>query len=290
MYALARNSWKFTNRDKRIHKIQNIEFDAYAPDTMEEIINSMSLLEKWTAKAYLKSTGDNLEFYSDTDLIIKGKELLIDNAELIDSLEILGEDLENSNRKVVILKAYKAYHAYRDMLHYYSVKNLINYIECNSFDKINTDLKYPRVYNWINLGGQLVSESDLDTLRRDIGNEKLTSWIEIHSRYDELWKKYQTDKQKHAYACLNMLYNSDSISTENWLLALDKCVDLQKFVNEQVYYTRKKDYDNKFRQITFRNKEEMTAALGTIDENSFIIEVRRETEEFIQKVNELKSK
>jgi NDP-sugar pyrophosphorylase family protein len=30
MYALARNAWKFKNRDKRIHKIQNIEFEAFA--------------------------------------------------------------------------------------------------------------------------------------------------------------------------------------------------------------------------------------------------------------------
>ena len=59
MYALARNSWKFTSRDKRIHKIQHIEFDAYAPDSMEEVIRAIGLLERWTAKAYLRTRDGN---------------------------------------------------------------------------------------------------------------------------------------------------------------------------------------------------------------------------------------
>jgi hypothetical protein len=57
-------------------------------------------------------------------------------------------------------------------------------------------------------------------------------------------------------------------------------VKIQNFVCDQVYASRKKDFDNPFRQTTFRNKAEMTAAFGTIDENSFIIQVRKETEEF----------
>jgi NDP-sugar pyrophosphorylase family protein len=53
MYALARNSGKYKSRDKRKHKIQNIEFEALAPDTIEEIFNACRLLEIWTAKAWL---------------------------------------------------------------------------------------------------------------------------------------------------------------------------------------------------------------------------------------------
>ena len=34
MYALARNSWKYTDRDKRIDKTQLLEFDFLAPDTV----------------------------------------------------------------------------------------------------------------------------------------------------------------------------------------------------------------------------------------------------------------
>lgn len=290
MYALARNSWKFTNRDKRIHKIQNIEFDAYAPDSMEETIHAMSLLELWTAKAFYRSKGELIDFYSDDELYKKGKELLTGDAAVVDSLDIIGEAVENSHRKVSILKAHKAYFAYRDILHYYGIKNLMEYAQTHSFDSMKTELRAPRITEWANLGGQLMMTTDVDKLRNDIGNNKLKNWDEIHQRYNELWAKYKLDKQKHAYACMCLLYDTDTLSRENWLQALDKGIELQEFVNEQVYITRKKDYENKFRQITFRNKEEMIAALGSIDQNSFIVEVGRETKEFNQKLKELKSK
>jgi len=57
---------------------------------------------------------------------------------------------------------------------------------------------------------------------------------------------------------------------------LEKTVKIQKFVCDQVYNSRKKDFDNPFRQATFRNMDEMNAALGTIEENSFIVQVRQE--------------
>lgn len=289
MYALARNSWKFTSRDKRIHKIQHIEFDAYAPDSMEEVIRAIGLLERWTAKAYLRTREGNAGEMSQTELEAMGRELLMGKAEVVDDLEILGEDMEHSNRKVVIVKVYKAYHAYRDMLHYYAVKNLMKFMDSHPFKAMADALNYPRVTDWVNLGGQLVTGFDLDKLRSDIGNEKLKNWDDIHQRYDELWDRYPLDKQKHAYACLCILYGVPAVTKDCWLNALDKMIELQQFINDQVYITRKKDYDNKFRQITFRNQDEMNAALGTIEQNSFIVEVGRETKELIERINALKS-
>lgn len=288
MYALARNSWKFTSRDKRIHKVQHIEFDAYAPDSMEEVIRAIGLLEKWTAKAYLLKKGEAADGKTDDELVTLGRNLLMGTSEVVDDLEVLGEDMEHSNRKVVIVKAYKAYHAYRDMLHYYAMKNLIKFLDNHPFKAMADALNYPRVTDWVNLGGQLVTASDLDKLRSDIGNEKLKNWDDIHQRYDELWERYPLDKQKHAYACLCILYGVSSVNKYTWTNALDKMIELQQFINNQVYVTRKKDYDNKFRQITFRNQDEMNAALGTIDQNSFIVEVGRETKEFIERINGLK--
>ncbi len=61
MYALARNTWKFQNRDKRKNKIQNIEFDSLAPDTIEEIFHARQLLEIWTAKAKLRQQGSSID-------------------------------------------------------------------------------------------------------------------------------------------------------------------------------------------------------------------------------------
>ena len=64
----------------------------------------------------------------------------------------------------------------------------------------------------------------------------------------------------------------------------------QEYVCDQVYVTRKKDYDNPFRQATYRNMDEMTAAIGTIDENSFILHVKQETEDFKLQAEEIKKR
>jgi hypothetical protein len=108
----------------------------------------------------------------------------------------------------------------------------------------------------------------------------LNTWEDIHKRYDEIWIKYTLDKQKHAFATLCDLSGKKEITVTDWNALVDKAVKIQKFVNDQVYTSRKKDYDNPYKHTTFRNTEEMKAALGSVDENSFIIQVRQETEDF----------
>jgi hypothetical protein len=152
------------------------------------------------------------------------------------------------------------------------------------------DLKGKRQKEWVNLGGQMMSKDDLDKLRLDIGSAKLETWKDIHNRYNDLWAKYKTDKQKHAYATLCELYGTENLTKAEWKSALDKTVTIQKYVCDQVYSSRKKDFDNPYRQSTFRSKAEMKAAFGTIEENSFILQVRQETDEFEKQVEEIKKR
>ncbi len=288
MYALARNSWKFHNRDKRNRKIQNIEFDSLAPDTVEEILHARGLLEIWTAKASLRQEWKSSEDQSDEQLTAMGRELL-SNKDAVNELEVLGEKMEKSKRRAVILKPYEGYHAYRDMLLYYAIKNLMTYIHDNgkSFSNMADSLKGPCSRKWTNLGGQLIPDSDVDQLRQDIASGNLASWDQIHARYAEYWQAYPLEKQKHAYQTLCLLLETDDLTKEQWHSALDKVVTIQEYVCEQVYHSRKKDYENPFRQATYRDTDEMIAAIGTIDDNSFIRQVREETEEFKKTVREI---
>jgi hypothetical protein len=293
MYALARNSWKFQNRDKRVHKVQNIEYEPFAPDTIEEIFTARTLLEIWTAKAYHRQNGISSLTSSDDDLADYGRSLLSGKEEDINRLEVLGENMENTKRKVIIIKTWKAYQAYGDILYYYAVKNLLSYMSSNpdaTLSTMNKELKGKRHPEWINLGGQMMRKDDVDKLRFDIGSGKLKTWKEIHTRYDDLWAKYTLDKQKHAFATLCELIGSDTLTKDNWISALDKAVNIQKFVSDHVYSSRKKDFDNPFRKTTFRNMAEMKAASGTVDENSFIVQVRQETQAFSNLVEEIKKR
>ncbi len=293
MYALARNTWKFQKRDKRKNKIQNIEFDSLAPDTIEEIIQAMELLEIWTAKAYLTKKGEPVESQDDHSLRILGKELLSQKDPNLDNLCVLGENMEKTRRPTVILNSQKSYHAYIDMLLYYAVKNLMDYMQNNpsaTFETLQKDLSGDREINWLNLGGQLIPEKDLDNIRKEIGANKLKSWNEIHSRYDSYWEQYSFLKQKHAFAILCHLYETDTLSKEVWIETLDKAIKIQEFIRDQVYNSRKKDYENPYRQATYRSMEEMTAAIGTIDDNDFVIQVKEETEDFKKEIEKLKKR
>jgi len=292
MYALERNSSKFHQRDVRITKVQNIEFEPFAPDTIEEVFNARRLLEIWTAKAFLRKKNSK-EIKNQEELAKLGQTLLHGTEESVNNLEVLGENMENSNRKVLILKIYKAYHAYGDMLHYYAVKNLLAYLSANpdiDFLSMCNVLKGSREKDWINMGGQIMRKKDVDKLRSDIGSEKLNSWEKIHNRYDLLWTKYALHKQKHAFASLCELSGAEEITREQWIWALDKAADIQKFICDQVYVSRKKDFDNPYRKTTFRNTDEMKAVIGAIEDNGFIVRVRQKTENFIKLVNEIKKR
>ena len=286
MYAIARNTSKYVKRDKRKRKIQNIEFETLAPDTVEEIIEGRKLLEVWVAKSYLRKKGEDPERYEYYDLRECGKNLLDNEPDTVKTLEVFGEHMEKGKRKVRILKPLKAYHAYGDMITYYAVTTLLHYLESHpetDMEAIVNEMKGKRLRKWINLGGQTMPEEDVDQLRADIRDGKLNTWDEIHHRYDELWKDYQIEKLRHAYFALMFLYKDDAdvLTEEMWHENLDKAIRIQHYICDQVYQSRKKDYDNEFRNATFRNEDEKIAVIGKIDDVSFVKQIRQETEDFV---------
>ncbi len=290
MYALARNAWKYQKRDLRKRKFQHIEFDAYAPDSMEEVIAGRKLLEVWTAKAWLRTQNKNIDGQSEKALREVGKGLLRGDRKEVDNLQVFGENMEKGKRRVRILKVYDAYKSYGDMLVYYAVKNVMKYLQDNpqaTFSTIGGLIQGRREKAWSNLGGQLMQTSDLDQLRADIRNGKLDSWEAIHNRYDEIWERYTVDKLRHAYQSLCYLLETETITDDMWRDVLKRAVGIQQYICDQVYVTRKKDYDNIYRKQTYRNSEEMIAAIGPLEENSFIKQVRNETDDFNNKINEL---
>ena len=317
MYALARNSWKYRTRDKRRTKVQNIEFDTFAPDTMQEVIHAREQLELWVGEAYCKqftidksqltnhkictsksntqlSSENNLENNCQLSIInyqLEGRRLLQGDRKVVDALTILGEGMENSRREVHILKAYDAYHAYGDMLIHYAMSNVLDHFEGRTpqWEELN-ELMHgePTTHVWINLGGQLTKECDIDALRQDICNGTLDTWEAIHHRYDELWSRYATDKLCHALYALSMVMGTDEFTSDLWLQALAHEERIQRRIGEQVYLSRKKDHDNAFRTATCRNAEEALAVFGTPDDNSFIIQAHEEMLANIRRIERLR--
>ena len=291
MYALARNTWKFGARDKRKRKLQHVEFNSLAPDTAEEMFSAIGLLERWTGQAALRKTGQLTGKEPGEELARIGRQLLTGDGEEIEDIEVLAENVENSQRKVVILKPRQAYEAYRQMLHYYAVKELLDYMQDDpgeTAEAMARALSGPRQQKWVNLGGQLVPGPDVDALREGIKTDRLDSWQAVHDEYDRLWDQYPQARRQHALATLLELLGIGQLTGEAWAEAIDHAVTIQKFIAEQTYLTRKKDDENPYRRITFDTPEQMRAILGSADDNSFVTQVRQETEAFVQQARQAK--
>jgi hypothetical protein len=289
MYALVRNFEKFQARDNRKQKVQNIEFDFLAPDTVEEIFMAIRLLERWTAKAFQLAKG--LPAETNGELLEKtGRKLLSEKEDTIAGIEILGENMERSSRKVVIKKVHKAYHAYRDMMHHYAVKTLCDPSMVSDLTTFDSMLPSRNKTQWVNAGGQIMAEQDMENLKEEIKAGTLSTWEDVHRRYDLLWEEYIEKKQRHAYAILCWLYDTDKILPKTWRKVLNKEKDILRFISDQVYISRKKDHQNPFRIKMYRNEEEMKATMGDIEENAFINQVRNKTAEYIGYLGKLENR
>jgi len=284
MYALARNARKFRDRDRRREKVQKIEFEALAPDTVEEIATAEGLLEVWTARAYLARQGRA----ATEDPAALGRQLLKGDGAELEGLEVVAEGAEHSARRAVVLKVREAYRAYRQMRHLYAVRNLLDYLDAHpkaTLGEMGRALgDRPRERTWVNLGGQLVAGADYEALREAVRSGQLATWSDLHATYERLWQNYPLDKQRHAWAILGDLRGAKELTTAAWTEALDEALGLQRYVADQVYASRKKDDTNPFRRMAYASDAEMAAVLGTADDNAFVGQVREETARFAERV------
>ncbi len=292
MYALARNSWKFRVRDKRKDTSQFIEFDYLAPDTVEEMFKSLELLKLWTGKAWYRKYRSFTDYVDTGKMMEKGEEILTSTEGEIASLEVLGEGMENSTRDVLILKAEKAFKIYREMIHYYAVQNIVSYAVQHSFSltELSKIFSGTARSSWINLGGQLLQEKELKRLKTSIFTSEINSWKDVHNRYYTLSKTYNEQKCRHAFASLISLYDmeEEKLTPDFWEKTLNTALSIQQLIEKNTYESRLKDYTNKYRRITFETQKEMEAVIGTINDDTFINIIQKETEHFESMIKKVK--
>ncbi len=296
MYALARNSWKFGARDKRLHRQQKVEFASLAPDTAEEMIEGRRLLALWTGRAAARDAGDDQadEEADEEALVARGRALLEGPAEDVDALDILAEGVEKSPRPVCVIHAREGYAAYAQMLLYYALGELAAWMETNPkadraalVDAFGAD---QRDREWVNCGGQIMRQEDVDQMIADICEGRLDSWDAIHARCDELWEAYPDAKRRHALAVLLELRGETDLTADAWSDALDGALEAQRYVAEATFASRKKDFEDPFRRMCYASDEEMEAVLGSAEANSFVQQVRAETEAFEARVRALRKR
>lgn len=283
LYALARNSWKYVDRDKRDNKIQNIEFNYLAPDTINEIIQSLEMFERFTGMAYVKGADNPIETTTEK-AIFTGRELLESNASIVNELDILAEGFENEGRSVRLIKVLPCYHIFKDLVSYYAIHQLIEYIKENNFtsiDELQESLPAKFSYTkWMNIGGQLIPQPEVDKLLKNIQSNKTKSWNDVHLFYQEQGESYKQQKLFHALAALKQTHgiNVKKVSENVLINLLQRNIVIREWMVNQIRESRAKDYNNPFRKMVYESEAEMNTILGSLDANSFI---KQENDSFI---------
>ena len=276
MYALMRNTNKFISRDKRSFKNQYFEYDILAPDTVNEIFTGIKEIEQAVSKSL---NTDNPEAW------------LNNNEKAVD--EIFLGNAEFSKRKVVLLKPKEAYQLFKKLARYYAVCQVLEHVEPMDFNKtiqalVNAGLKREEFEN---VGSQLVPVSKLDQLLQDLKDKKINSWDEMHKNYHHLSDAYIQDKLKHSLASLQEVTETDTAewNADFWNKLFDEALETKKWICDEIYNSRSKDYHNPFRLMVYENEEEMNEVVGRLEDNSFINQQSAEFEGFQNKVQEFKA-
>lgn len=243
MYALARNEWKYIARDKRTEKIQRIEYDYLAPDTINELFDALKILEKLKCDAEGTANVSNWE---------------------------------NTHRKTELHKVPQATLIFKELIRYYGTIQLLNHISQNKVKDFNTlkkslSAKIQRS-EWLNIGGQLIQKTEVEKLKRNIKNGKIKNWVELHDFYRQQGTAYETDKLNHAYTSLLEI---SGITPKQFTPALfkqllQKAVDTKEWMCKSIFDSRAKDYNSPFRKMVYDTNEEMNKVMGRLEDNSFI--------------------
>jgi hypothetical protein len=282
MYALARNSWKYGVRDNRCEKTQLLEFDYLAPDTINETLKALLLLEEWVGGSEKRSTKN--------EEIELGREILI-NSDFDKTHRIYARGIESSKRPVEILKPLDGYLSLRELIILYFAKAVSNYCidqELFNWKKIDSTIRNNESTEWVNIGGQLIKSSDVEELKRDICRGNINSWNEVHNEYRRFGNDYSLEKARHAYSSLSTLLKRENyvLNKENFISNLRKGITINENLDNKTFESREKDYQNIYRQMVYDTNKEMEAVVGELESNSFIRETNQKAKAF--KTNILK--
>ncbi|HPQ98442.1 MAG TPA: DUF4954 family protein [Saprospiraceae bacterium] len=227
-YALFRNEMKHVDREQRKHLPGNSIRSFLAADTVQEIRDALSFLSGYEPDA------------NGTVVVEHGV-------------------LENSKRTVRIVKVDEAKNAYREMLLFYAARVLNSGADGFDLNLPDAVATMENSKKWINGGGLLFHEQQLDTLVRYIHDGEIQSWNAFHEATDNLANDFDEVNRQTACQVLNELGYQQAESV--WIDQYELLVKVRKRIHD----SRSKDYRNKFRRITFATDAEWQAVYGDLE-------------------------
>ena len=289
MFAIARNNSKFKKRDKRKVKIQHIETDPYAPDTMEEIMNAIDRLIGLTAEILPKLDADKAaKAKNPAEMYQAAKDFMHHNEH---SNYTLRDDICQKKYGATIFKPVRAYKMYRKIIKYFATRTLLEYFEKEHITSLSLDVlkkirKIPLYTEWENIGGQIIPKEKRLELFSKIKSGEIDSWDKVHAFYDHCQDEYESYKVRYSVYLLEKLYSRPIENFSNYLYnnIIEDVTVITQEMYDASYKSREKDYTDYYRQMVYSSGREMENVLGPMDENDFLIEFKKTTEDFVKRL------
>jgi hypothetical protein len=263
MYALERNSWKQQDRDRRTEKVQHIDWNYLAPDTINEMFDALKLLSR-------------LRPHEDGNYYASG--------------------FENSDRKTEILKVPQVIDLFKELILFYCVNQLTVYAIHNklySIDELKKSIpqKIERL-KWLNIGGQLMTVTEVEKIKHNVKKGTINSWESVHDCYRQSSADYSKNKLIHAYSSLLEIENitSKQLTAITFKKLIEKSISTREWMSKGIYSSREKDYANPFRKMVYDSNDEMNAVIGRLEDNQFIQDQLGEADKYKKTLKALMKK
>lgn len=292
MFAIIRNKYKFAKRDKRAVKIQNIEYDPFAPDTMSETLQATKRIIDLTASNLSQlDVNYSRDVVTSEDLRQSAKNFL----HTTDNEKFTLFDVQCQKKAgAIIYKPLKAYRAYRQILKYFAVRTFIEFCKRHALvaleEIIVSEIRlFPLFTDWINIGGQVVPREKITELCNLIKCGKINDWDQVHEFYNEIQSNYENYKARYALYLLEQLYSRDIKNFDKEIysdIKEDVTVMAERLFKSSVE-SREKDFTDYYRCMPYESREEMTAVLGTLQDNDFLQALEKSTGEFKEDLEKL---
>ncbi|MCL2219107.1 MAG: DUF4954 family protein [Chitinispirillia bacterium] len=239
MYAAMRCSQKFVSRDTRIHRRQFIEHDILAPDTVEEMFEAISMIEKGD------TSGPGIQIKRG-DAACKAYRLMIRHYCAKNILPWMRE---------------KHLKTLDDLLRHTGPipEDNEKWLNCGSMvisEPVLTEILNTVRKGWI-MGPITTNTAE--------PAQKINSWTVVHSLFEPYLSSYNAVKAAHALKSLARLHDVGvkQLSADNFTAFLQGVADDCGTIIGLTRSSRFTDFMMPARTMVYESKEEMESVLGT---------------------------
>lgn len=289
MFAIARNNSKFKKRDKRVIKIQHIETDPFAPDTMEETLEAIDRLISLTAEILPKLDPERAaKATTPEEMYQAAKDFMHHNESAVFTLR---DDICQKKYGATVFKPARAYKMYRKIIKFFATRTILQYFEKERITSLSLEVLFkirriPLYTEWENIGGQIIPKKKRLELFEKIKSGQIDTWDKIHDFYNQCQDEYENYKVRYSIYLLEKLYSTPIEEFSDYLYnnIIEDVTVISQEMYEASYKSREKDYTDYYRQMVYSSGEEMKNVLGPMEENDFLIEFKKNTDDFINRL------